>query len=216
MVKGNTDDNQRLKSKWDIGMLYPNTYVMHSSVHNKNNNAHESRFDFVHSSEEGEVTQAFGVSLGTEKTELRYSVGWVVRELATFCGHVEMEVGKRSISQLMFGALVKPFWWWEVWAVHSSDSLGFSKEWAKQGHITVMNRLTLREKTQLALDYYWATGRVNYVLGIENHFGEKWFTKAKIGSSCDFEMLIRYRPYTWIRFVFGMKGEYHDVIEKQN
>ena len=82
------------------------------------------------------------------------------------------------------------------------------------GKLTVMNRMNLTANTEVGFDIYQGD-EVDYLVGIESKPAENWEFKAKIGSISDFEISIRYIPIEQLKFTFGLRGEFNEVIEKQ-
>ena len=83
------------------------------------------------------------------------------------------------------------------------------------GNMTIMNRINLTKDTHIGVDIY-QQDIINYLVGFDSKISKKWAIKAKVGSCADFEMAVRYSPIEQLKFVLGIKGEYHDVIERQN
>mmetsp|Transcript_8180 Transcript_8180/g.7260 ORF Transcript_8180/g.7260 Transcript_8180/m.7260 type:complete len:92 (+) Transcript_8180:619-894(+) len=75
-----------------------------------------------------------------------------------------------------------------------------------------MNRIDLTKNTQLGLDIYQGD-EIEYLLGVESKPSDKWKIKAKIGSLSDFELALRYSPLEELKFIFGLKGEYHEEAD---
>jgi len=139
--------------------------------------------------------------------------------MLTLATQVDVSIYPLAISQTSVGIRVQPLSWWSTWVVQNTNtSVGLKQVFQdlhKSQNITIMNRIQVTQKTELGVDFY--QGEVmNYVLGIKSNFAEKWYLKAKVGSSCDFEMIMKYHPYGPFHITFGLKGEYHDIIERQN
>ncbi|CAI2376027.1 unnamed protein product [Moneuplotes crassus] len=211
-----TDKKQKLKSSWNLKEYFDNSRIDHNTNYDKTTQEHNTSVRFVKGTEDESQVASLGFTVDEKnKIDLELCYSRTLTSILTVATQIDVNLSNFSLRQTCFGILVHPFSWLNTWIVHNTNGKFHPEaDWQDNTNLTVMNRMSLGEKTELAFDLMHRND-FEYLLGIESGFSEKWKIRSKIGSLSDFEVSIRYSPISNLLLTFGLRGEYDENIEKQ-